>query len=145
MSRTQHRILNSEQGFTLIEIIAVLVILGILAAVAVPKFIDLQNEARIKSAESAISEVKARLSTGYGMFLLRNGVEPADIAAICGANGVNDPATLPTAGTLDVPVGADYTVVLGTYDATAKTISITVSVVQGETITPNVVGTWAMP
>ena len=36
--------LGNQRGFTLLEIIAVLVILGILAAVAVPKYIDLQEE-----------------------------------------------------------------------------------------------------
>ncbi len=39
-------ILQNEQGFTLIEIIAVLIILGILSAVAVPKFMNLQADAR---------------------------------------------------------------------------------------------------
>ncbi|MEA3279599.1 MAG: prepilin-type N-terminal cleavage/methylation domain-containing protein, partial [Thermodesulfobacteriota bacterium] len=50
--------LKNEKGFTLIEIIAVLVIMGILAAVAIPKFFDLQTKAREKAVYTALSELK---------------------------------------------------------------------------------------
>jgi prepilin-type N-terminal cleavage/methylation domain-containing protein len=46
-TKRHHRApLDNQDGFTLVEIIAVLVILGILAAVAIPKYFDLQAEAK---------------------------------------------------------------------------------------------------
>ncbi len=68
---------NSEKGFTLIEIIAVLVILGILAAVAIPKFTNLQDEARDQAANAALAEGMARASQAYADSILNmNGVLP---------------------------------------------------------------------
>lgn len=62
---------TNEQGFTLIEIIIVLVLLGILAATAVPKYFDLQKTARGRSAQAAIAELQARVNMKFAESLLK--------------------------------------------------------------------------
>lgn len=69
----QKRHANSQAGFTLVEIIAVLVLLGILAAVAVPKFMNIQDEAAIKSANAAKMELQARAKQYSALSLLSSG------------------------------------------------------------------------
>jgi prepilin-type N-terminal cleavage/methylation domain-containing protein len=55
-------IIENQKGFTLLEIIAVLVIFGILAAVAVQGYVDLEEYAFNQAIDSAISELNARES-----------------------------------------------------------------------------------
>lgn len=55
---------NTQQGFTLIELIVVIVILGILAAVAVPKFVSMQGDARyavLQGVEASVRSTSAMI------------------------------------------------------------------------------------
>jgi len=73
--------LKKEEGFTLVEVIAVLVILGILAAVAIPKFFDMQNTAREKAIEGAIGELNGQVALAFAQNALDGGTAGAyDVA-----------------------------------------------------------------
>ena len=70
---------RNNGGFTLIELIVVIVILGILAVTAAPKFVDLQSDARLATLNGMKAAINSAVSLTYGKSLVK-GVEkyPSD-------------------------------------------------------------------
>lgn len=63
---------NQQGGFTLIELIMVIVILGILAAFALPRFADLSGDARYSSITGALGSVRSASAIVHSTALAKN-------------------------------------------------------------------------
>ena len=86
---------TKQRGFTLIELVVVIAILGILAAFAIPRFASLESEARSAATQGVAGSVRSAAAMAHGLFLA-NGSSPVDMEgnSITIVNGYPDYLTI---------------------------------------------------
>jgi len=59
------KLLHSQTGFTLIELVIIIVVLGILAAIAIPKYQDISAEAKESACKGALGNLRSAIAIYY--------------------------------------------------------------------------------
>lgn len=100
------KVQKDQRGFTLIELVVVIVILGILAAVAFPKFQDISGDAQLAVVNGTAAAVKSAAVMLYG----KNGGSKSAVATCVSTTNVDyDQAKITITPTTASAVNIKYT------------------------------------
>jgi prepilin-type N-terminal cleavage/methylation domain-containing protein len=130
-----------QKGFTLIELITVIIILGILSAIALPKFIDLTNEALDASVRSVSGSLGSASAINYGAFVANSAkAQRLNLANVCTVTSLGPTMTggsttqlVPNSNTVTFSMAAAPTGNCSAANAGGTTVSCVVNATKGTT------------
>jgi MSHA pilin protein MshA len=126
---------NTQQGFTLIELVVVIVILGILAATALPKFVNLQGDAGTAAASGVAGALSSATVLNYSKRLISSGaagttaMTSADVCTKANAEALVQGVTF-TAAT-GVATGSGYNIGPASATCAANAGNVVTCAIQG--------------
>lgn len=110
---------NAARGFTLIELVVVITILGILAAFAVPRFLSLDSQARIAALQGLQGSVRSASSLTHSLFLANGGgAVTMEGVTITMTNGYPSQTATGILATLQDTTGFAYDATTGAFSKT---------------------------
>ncbi len=110
---------KSESGFTLIELVIVIVILGILAAVAIPKYEDMREQARVATIKGQLGSMRSAVAIQYARNALNGSATFPTLDGTIFADGrvpkepINNSNAVKTTAGVDGTGGWQYTAATG--------------------------------
>jgi len=99
--------INNQKGFTLIELVLVITILGILAVAALPSFIDITSQATTASRDGVVGAIREGLAIQYSYDLVINPTSAAYPTTLGGTDGAASDSNQLFSNVLDQGVNND--------------------------------------